>query len=344
MPDRAGQLRDRKLLAAWPRRWRTITLPGTSISNSSDSSRPKRRMRRFGRSAHPGYASASRKGPAAGCRRDARRGEYDLAGAIRMPTGQTLPLPSDIPHVGPYRTELDNVYSGRAIPPRRADRSHVAGAAQRHRVACRGRQRRGRRSVAAEESHFEGRSDLALVLSLVDELSRQRAAFMVDVRTYNLDIAEYAMSAPTPPLDPQGLASMLIKPTTGPAQPGTIAGGTTNSGAAPNTIERAGFTQPLARATVTAAAGARGTTQPGPATEHGHSAGNERSERTNACAAATAQSIAEAAARRRTARTCRFDVDRPPRARSRDLCRADQRPSPKSKLHRPIRFPPPSRP
>ena len=44
-------------------------------------------------------------------------GQYDLAGAIRMPTGQTLPLPSDIPHVGPYRTELDNVYSGRAIPP-----------------------------------------------------------------------------------------------------------------------------------------------------------------------------------------------------------------------------------
>ena len=71
------------------------------------------------------------------------------------------------------------------------------------------------RLVAAEESHFEGRSDLALVLSLIDELTRQRRAFMADVRTYNLDIAEYAMSAPTPPLDPQGLASMLIKPMTG---------------------------------------------------------------------------------------------------------------------------------
>ena len=42
---------------------------------------------------------------------------YDLAGAIRLPAGQPLPLPVDAPHVGPYRTLLEQVYTGRTIPP-----------------------------------------------------------------------------------------------------------------------------------------------------------------------------------------------------------------------------------
>ena len=152
--------------------------------------------------------------------------QYDLAGLIRLPAGQTLPLTADMPHVGPYRTELDNLYQGRPIPARAVlvDRTlPIRRSAIESRAAA--VNAAADALVAAEESHFEGRADLALVLSLVDELSRQRRAFLADVRLYNLDIAEYAMSAPTPPLDPQGLASMLIKLPTGSAS-AAVAGGT----------------------------------------------------------------------------------------------------------------------
>ena len=84
---------------------------------------------------------------------------------------------------------------------------------------------------------------------LVDELSRQRRAFLADVRLYNLDIAEYAMSAPTPPLDPQGLASMLIKLPPGSVPAGAVPGGTLAPAGLPAGaagIERAGFNQPVA--------------------------------------------------------------------------------------------------
>ena len=95
---------------------------------------------------------------------------------------------------------------------------------------------------AIEEAHFEGRSDLSLVLMLIDDLATQRRAFLADVRVYNYEIAEYAMTAPTPNLDPQGLASMLIKPS-GTARPSAIAGGA--SSGTSGGIERAGFNQPI---------------------------------------------------------------------------------------------------
>lgn len=181
--------------------------------------------------------------------------QYDLAGLIRLPAGQTLPLTADMPHVGPYRTELDHLYQGRAIPARAVlvDRTlPIRRSAIESRAAA--VNAAADALVAAEEAHFEGRADLALVLSLVDELSRQRRAFLADVRMYNLDIAEYAMSAPTPPLDPQGLASMLIKLPAGSVPAGMLPGGAlapAGSPAGTTGIERAGFNQPI------------GTTPPG---------------------------------------------------------------------------------
>ena len=171
--------------------------------------------------------------------------QFDLAGAIRLPAGQPLPLPADVPHVGPYRTVLDQVYAGRAIPARAVliDRTLPIrrGAIDARAAAI---QAATDAITAAEEEHFEGRGDLSLVLTLIDELSRQRRAFLSDVRTYNYEIAEYAMAAPTPAMDPQGLASMLIKPSGG-AVAGAAAGGAPASPGLPGGVERAGFTEPL---------------------------------------------------------------------------------------------------
>ena len=92
--------------------------------------------------------------------------QYDLAGIIRLPAGQTLPLVADMPHVGPYRTELDNLYQGRAIPARAVlvDRTlPIRRSAIESRAAA--VNAAGDALVAAEEAHFEGRADLVLVLS-----------------------------------------------------------------------------------------------------------------------------------------------------------------------------------
>jgi hypothetical protein len=171
--------------------------------------------------------------------------QYDLAGAIRLPAGQALPLPIDPPHVGPYRTLLEQVYTGRTIPARAVliDRTLPIrrGAIDARAVAV---QAAADALEAVEESHFEGRSDLALVLTLIDDLASQRRAFLADVRVYNYEIAEYAMSAPTPTLDAQGLASMLIKPSAS-ARPSAIAGGTGASPGMAGGVERAGFNQQI---------------------------------------------------------------------------------------------------
>jgi hypothetical protein len=79
---------------------------------------------------------------------------------------------------------------------------------------------------------------------MVDELSQQRRALLADIREYNNEIAEYAMTAPTPALDPTGLASMLIKPSA-PVREGAIIGGAVGSPTATGSVERAGFTTPL---------------------------------------------------------------------------------------------------
>ena len=171
--------------------------------------------------------------------------QYDLAAAMRLPAGQPLPLPADVPHVGPYRTVLDQLYLGR-VPPTRAvliDRTLPLrhGAIDARAAAI---QAATDALDATEEAHHSGTADLTLVLSLIDELSRQRRALLVEVRTYNNDIAEYAMTAPLPSMEAQGLASMLIKPSAG-AQPSAVAGGTVTSPGLSGGVERAGFNQPI---------------------------------------------------------------------------------------------------
>ncbi len=171
--------------------------------------------------------------------------QYELAGAIHVPAGQPLPLPADMPHVGAYRTELDRLYAGRPVPPRAVlidrtlpiRRSAIDARATAVQAATDALE-------AAEEAFFEGHGSLSLVVSLLDERALQRRALMADVRIYNNEIAEYAMSAPTPALDPQSLASMLIKPVARGPQ-GAIAGGAMAPAGAAGNVERAGFNQPV---------------------------------------------------------------------------------------------------
>ncbi|MBI2826169.1 MAG: hypothetical protein HYX69_15930 [Planctomycetia bacterium] len=176
--------------------------------------------------------------------------QYELAAAMRLPTTQPLPLPADVPHVGPYKTVLDQVFAGRVAPARAVliDRTLPVrrGAIEARAAAVAAA---SDAVEAIEESYYGGQADLPLVLSLVDELAQQRRALVSDVRTYNNEIAEYALSVPVTAPTTEALVAMLIKPSTVPT--GVVAGGGT--GAAPggaaqgagSGVERAGFNQPV---------------------------------------------------------------------------------------------------
>jgi hypothetical protein len=109
--------------------------------------------------------------------------QYELAGAIHIPAGQPLPLPADMPHVGAYRTVLDQLYAGRSVPPRAVlidrtlpiRRSAIDARATAVQAATDALE-------AAEEEFFEGHGGLSLVVSLLDERAQQRRALMADVR------------------------------------------------------------------------------------------------------------------------------------------------------------------
>ncbi len=75
-----------------------------------------------------------------------------------------------------------------------------------------------------EDARGRGQSDLSTLMNCHAELSRQRRAFLTAVRDYNLDIAEYALSAADPSLTNDRIVAMLIRPK-GPTPAATEAPG-----------------------------------------------------------------------------------------------------------------------
>lgn len=181
--------------------------------------------------------------------------QYALAERLRIPAGQPLPLPADVPHVGPYRTRLADVYSRRVPPPQAilVDRTLP--------VRYEAIELRATAVQAAldsvdslEEAYNGGKADLPTLMASVDHLARQRRAFMGAVREYNDNIAAYALAIPAGGLTSQALASMLIKPRTESPGPTMTAGGLVAPsspaglspvGSIPSGVERAGFNQPI---------------------------------------------------------------------------------------------------
>lgn len=147
--------------------------------------------------------------------------QYELAAAALLPTDGPLPLPADLPHVGPYRTRFDELSSQRAVPPRtrlinralpigreviylRAEAVNAVNVALKE-------------AVAAYQS---GQVGIASVLNLAADWGRQRRALLASVCQYNHDIAEYATSVATPQITTGDLVAMLI--TTGSGRSGSV--------------------------------------------------------------------------------------------------------------------------
>jgi hypothetical protein len=142
---------------------------------------------------------------------DATAAQYDLAKLTRLPAGSPLPVPSDRPHVGAYRTNFQELYGmhiapesammlDRILPVRRQAIDEQAAAVQTA------------EDVLATASERPGNLNETVACS--QDLLTQRRTFMRIVCDYNRNIAEYGLAVAGPITPPQTLVSMLIGPQT----------------------------------------------------------------------------------------------------------------------------------
>jgi len=139
--------------------------------------------------------------------------QHELAASAMLPADAPLPLPADRPHVGPYVTHFDELFSRRSAPPaaRLIDRT----------LPIRRRAIDSRASAvlaaadalsASAEAYRQGGSELSAVLICARQHLRQQQALIQSVCLYNHDIAEYVFGAVPPGTNAHGLVGMLIKP------------------------------------------------------------------------------------------------------------------------------------
>lgn len=138
--------------------------------------------------------------------------QYTLADHMRLPANEPLPLAADLPHSGAYRTFFQERYA-RSAPAKLhlIDRTLP--------LSHRSIELRAAAAISAADSadaetdaYRAGQLDLVSVVESIAELSRQRRNFVVAVRDYNFDIAEYALTVVPPALTSSQLVSVLIGP------------------------------------------------------------------------------------------------------------------------------------
>jgi len=134
-----------------------------------------------------------------------------LALAMQMPLGAPLPMPTDRPHVGAYRTQFQELFaaSGRPAPEPLMMLDRV--------IAIR-RQAIDQRAAAVQAAEdvllsIESK-DASAVAAAARALLDERLAMLRAAADYNRDIARYGLTVAGPTSSPQALAAMLI----GPAQ------------------------------------------------------------------------------------------------------------------------------
>lgn len=149
-----------------------------------------------------------------------------------------LPLPADIPHVGPYNTKFQTLFAARQAPAQARLLDRLLPLRKR---AIDVRAAAVQAALDAVDAAFEGpdgSADLLLVLRTLDDLARQRQAFVDAVLAYNSEIATYALAVAPPNTSSQQLVGMLIKLPGNSRRPAAIAN-------QPGEITRMNFEQPL---------------------------------------------------------------------------------------------------
>jgi hypothetical protein len=139
--------------------------------------------------------------------------QHTLAERAGVSREGALPLPSDRPHAGAYRTIVDQIYPGIAVPPQA--RLFARQAPLRRDTIV--------QQAAAVQSAYDatsavidalngGNTTAYLLWTALDDLDRAQHALVASVRDYNIDIATYALNVPRGTVSPQELVGMLITP------------------------------------------------------------------------------------------------------------------------------------
>ena len=146
----------------------------------------------------------------------------DTAGTV---AGE-MPLSVDRPHVGSYTTLFEQLYSGRQAPPR-IRLIHRTLPIRRQAIDAHGA------AIIATLDAVEATGDefgasgqgMTTLLTLLDELHRERQQFMAAVREYNDSIAEYLLTIASPGTSDDVLVSRMILTTPSSTRPDLSPGG-----------------------------------------------------------------------------------------------------------------------
>jgi hypothetical protein len=138
--------------------------------------------------------------------------QYDLAELLGSPSSDPLPLPADLPHVGPYRTQFDQVASRQALPPRTRLVDRMLPIRRKAIDVWASATLASEDALQAVlDAYSQSATDLATVLEYRTQLGRRQRALIGSVCDYNHDIADYAMTVAGPEITGQALVAMLIK-------------------------------------------------------------------------------------------------------------------------------------
>ena len=137
--------------------------------------------------------------------------QQELVDLVRLPINEPLPWPADRPLTSTYQTHFNAIFAARPATGRvRAINRQLPHrhAALQHRAAA---VLAGEQAFAmAEAEHAKGQRPIEAVLLAHDALVAQQRSFAEAMRTYNCDIAEYAMSVADLSVPDERYAAMLI--------------------------------------------------------------------------------------------------------------------------------------
>ena len=137
--------------------------------------------------------------------------QQELVDLARLPLGEPLPWPVDRPLADPYQTHFETIFANRIATGR--VRAIVRGLPARHEALA----ARAAAVIAAEKAmamaeadHAKGRRPIEAVVAAHAALVEQQQQFLESAKTYNLEIAEYAMAVAELSLPDDQFVSMLI--------------------------------------------------------------------------------------------------------------------------------------
>jgi hypothetical protein len=156
-------------------------------------------------------ATAAARADLADARARLAAARQELVDLARMPPGDPLPRPVDLPLAIPYETHFDAIFANRIATgrirtiARTLPLRHEALEARALAVAA-----ADKALTMAEADHAKGARPIEAVVAAHAALVAQEQEFLEAVRAYNLDIAEYGMAVVDLAVPDDAFVSVLI--------------------------------------------------------------------------------------------------------------------------------------